>query len=62
GGCPITQQNFIDMVYGSISAFGGDSWPSSAQDVIDIWDVILAWAATGTTIPYLNFNDWLHYS
>ncbi|KIY47423.1 hypothetical protein FISHEDRAFT_74722 [Fistulina hepatica ATCC 64428] len=61
-GCPMTQQNFIDMVYGSISAYGGTNWPTSAQEVIDAFDTILDWTLTGTTTPYLNFNDWLHYS
>ena len=23
---------------------------------------IFTWTATGTTIPYTNFNDWLHYA
>ncbi|KIY48871.1 hypothetical protein FISHEDRAFT_73206 [Fistulina hepatica ATCC 64428] len=61
GGCPMTQQNFIDLVYSSISAFGGTEWPSSAQEVIDHWNIIKKWAATGNTVPYLNFNDWLHF-
>ncbi|KIY48841.1 hypothetical protein FISHEDRAFT_29682, partial [Fistulina hepatica ATCC 64428] len=61
GGCPMTQQNFIDMVYGSISAYGGTNWPTSAQEVIDAFDTILDWTLTGTDTPYLNFNDWLHY-
>ncbi|KIY47428.1 hypothetical protein FISHEDRAFT_74727 [Fistulina hepatica ATCC 64428] len=62
GGCPMTEQNFIDMVYSSITEYGGTNWPSSAQEVIGHWNDILSWAATGTDIPYLNFNDWLHYS
>ncbi|KIY47424.1 hypothetical protein FISHEDRAFT_74723 [Fistulina hepatica ATCC 64428] len=62
GGCPITQQNFIDMVYGSITAYGGTNWPTSAQEVIDQWNIIVAWAGTYPAVPYLNFNDWLHYS
>lgn len=35
---------------------------SSAEDVVnDWWTPILDWTATGTTIPYTNFDDWLHY-
>ncbi|KIY48895.1 hypothetical protein FISHEDRAFT_73226 [Fistulina hepatica ATCC 64428] len=61
GGCPMTQQNFIDLVYSSVSAYGGKNFPSSPQEVIDHWNIIKKWTATGDKIPYLNFNDWLHY-
>ncbi|KAJ3726905.1 hypothetical protein EV361DRAFT_378360 [Lentinula raphanica] len=63
GGCPITQQNYIDFVYGTLSAINTDVWPSDVNDVItNWWDYITAWTVTGDTVPYLNFNDWLHYS
>ncbi|KAJ6553699.1 hypothetical protein DFH09DRAFT_924744, partial [Mycena vulgaris] len=61
--CPITQQNYIDFVYGAMTAAGVTSWPSSVDDVVaDWWDPIVEWTAVGSSIPYQNFNDWLHYS
>ncbi|KAJ6601615.1 hypothetical protein B0H10DRAFT_2196179 [Mycena sp. CBHHK59/15] len=62
GGCPITQQNFIDFVYGQMSAAGTTSWPNVADVVAQWWNPIVAWTATGDSIPYTNFNDWLHWS
>ncbi|KIY48890.1 hypothetical protein FISHEDRAFT_6652, partial [Fistulina hepatica ATCC 64428] len=59
GGCPMTQQNFIGLLYSSISAFEGKNWPSCASFLTNIFK---KWTATGDTIPYLNFNDWLHFS
>ncbi|KAE9395545.1 hypothetical protein BT96DRAFT_922752 [Gymnopus androsaceus JB14] len=61
-GCPITQQNYIDFYYGSLSAIGyTGTWPD-ANDVINyLWNPITEWTATGDTVPYLNFNDWLHW-
>ncbi|KAJ7664672.1 hypothetical protein DFH06DRAFT_1392486 [Mycena polygramma] len=63
-GCPITQQNYIDFVYGQMSLVNvTNAWPSSVNDVISQWwDPITAWTATGNSIPYSNFNDWLHWS
>ncbi|KAJ6505583.1 hypothetical protein C8R45DRAFT_1091283 [Mycena sanguinolenta] len=62
-GCPITQQNYIDFIYGAMSAANVTEWPSSVDDVItQWWQPILDWTATGDTIPYTNFNDWLHWS
>ncbi|KAJ7118121.1 hypothetical protein C8R44DRAFT_673623 [Mycena epipterygia] len=62
-GCPMTQQNYIDFIYGSMSAAGVTEWPSSVNDVISQWwDPIVKWTATGETVPYSNFNDWLHWS
>ncbi|KAF7378486.1 hypothetical protein MSAN_00276000 [Mycena sanguinolenta] len=61
--CPITQQNYIDFVYGQMTAAGVTNFPTSSAYVISQWwDPILQWTATGTTIPYQNFDDWLHYS
>ena len=34
---------------------------SSAGLVADGFKTILDWAKTGDTIPYTNFNDYLHY-
>ncbi|KAF7344100.1 Chitin synthase [Mycena venus] len=62
GGCPITQQNFIDFYYGTLTAINTANFPSSSAVVIALWNAITAWAATGSTVPYLNFNDWLHFS
>ncbi|KAK7038771.1 hypothetical protein VNI00_010656 [Paramarasmius palmivorus] len=63
GGCPITQQNYIDFVYGTLSSIGSTVWPDVQADVIDLWWAELKeWTATGDSVPYLNFNDWLHYS
>ncbi|EIM82379.1 uncharacterized protein STEHIDRAFT_84761 [Stereum hirsutum FP-91666 SS1] len=63
GGCPITQQNYIDLIYSALSDVGSTEWPDSAEDVInEWWTPMLDWAATGTTIPYTNFDDWLHYA
>ena len=25
------------------------------------WDMLRAWTQTGETVPYTNFNDYLHY-
>ncbi|KAF7354436.1 hypothetical protein MVEN_01132600 [Mycena venus] len=62
-GCPITQQNYIDFVYGQMTAAGVTEWPSSSDYVItNWWKPILAWTATGASTPYANFNDWLHWS
>ncbi|EEB94052.1 hypothetical protein MPER_07205 [Moniliophthora perniciosa FA553] len=55
GGCPITQQNYIDFYYGALSEINTNVWP-------DWWGYIKDWAATGETVPYTNFDDWLHYS
>ncbi|KAJ3712779.1 hypothetical protein DFJ43DRAFT_1127971 [Lentinula guzmanii] len=62
GGCPITQQNYIDFVYGTLSDIATDTWPDVNNVIANWWDYITAWTATGDTVPYLNFNDWLHYS
>ncbi|KAF7296687.1 hypothetical protein HMN09_01077500 [Mycena chlorophos] len=62
-GCPMTQQNFIDFVYGAMSAANVTEWPGSVNDVIqDWWTPLMTWTATGNTIPYSNLDDWLHYS
>ncbi|KAF7359638.1 hypothetical protein MVEN_00687700 [Mycena venus] len=61
--CPITQQNYIDFVYGQMTAAGVTNFPASSADVVSQWwDPIVQWTATGATIPYQNFDDWLHYS
>ncbi|KZV75467.1 hypothetical protein PENSPDRAFT_731600 [Peniophora sp. CONT] len=66
GGCPITQQNFIDLVYGAIAETetSGATWPKSADILIDYYlHPIFNWTAFDVSegIPYVNFNDWLHW-
>ncbi|KAI0765473.1 hypothetical protein C8Q74DRAFT_1220210 [Fomes fomentarius] len=61
GGCPVTQQNFIDFVYSAISDIGTNSYPSSVDVPLQSWNQELAWTQTGETIPYTNLNDFLHY-
>ncbi|KIY64706.1 hypothetical protein CYLTODRAFT_424968 [Cylindrobasidium torrendii FP15055 ss-10] len=63
GGCPITFQNYVDFVYGQLSAVNSTDWPGSVDDVAqNWWNPIKDWTATGDSIPYTNFNDWLFYS
>ncbi|KAK0218831.1 hypothetical protein IW262DRAFT_1297964 [Armillaria fumosa] len=63
GGCPITFQNYVDFYYGALSAIGSTVWPSDVDFVrTNWWDYILDWTLTGDTLPYTNFDDWLHYS
>ncbi|KAJ7054659.1 hypothetical protein C8F01DRAFT_1259496 [Mycena amicta] len=62
-GCPMTKQNFIDFVYGQMSAASVTEWPKTVDEVTNTFLApILNWTATGDTIPYTNFNDWLHFS
>ncbi|KAK7457860.1 hypothetical protein VKT23_010204 [Stygiomarasmius scandens] len=62
GGCPITQQNYIDFVYGTLSEIGTSTWPDVNNVIANWWVPIKDWTATGETVPYLNFNDWLRFS
>ncbi|KAF5391505.1 hypothetical protein D9757_002475 [Collybiopsis confluens] len=62
GGCPITQQNYIDFFYGTLSAINSNAFPDVNNVISNWWSHIQQWTATGETIPYLNFNDWLHWS
>ncbi|KZV62445.1 hypothetical protein PENSPDRAFT_758677 [Peniophora sp. CONT] len=64
-GCPITQQNFVDLIYSSISQETSAKYPPSAQTLIDNYiKPMFDWAGFTLEqgIPYTNFNDWLHYS
>ncbi|KAJ7176300.1 hypothetical protein C8R43DRAFT_1118818 [Mycena crocata] len=63
GGCPITQQNYVD----STMALSPPLIPltgqgNSADIVVAFWETVYTWTATGPDIPYLNFNDYLHFS
>ncbi|KAG7442156.1 uncharacterized protein BT62DRAFT_982555 [Guyanagaster necrorhizus] len=63
GGCPITFQNYIDWFYGALTAINSTVWPSDVETVrTNWWNYILDWTLTGDTLPYTNFDDWLHYS
>ncbi|KZV65834.1 hypothetical protein PENSPDRAFT_668105 [Peniophora sp. CONT] len=65
GGCPVSEQNLVDLVYGQISAAGLTTYPTSGEELIQHYlTPIFTWTNFTTTegIPYLNFNDWLHYS
>ncbi|TFL04317.1 hypothetical protein BDV98DRAFT_313234 [Pterulicium gracile] len=59
-GCPITQQNYVDFIYSSLSAVNSTQWPELI-DVESWWRSMKEWTNTGETIPYANFNDLLHY-
>ena len=35
----------------------------SADEIVSSYIApLMSWTATGDSIPYGNFNDWLHYS
>ncbi|KAL1746348.1 hypothetical protein HDZ31DRAFT_72937 [Schizophyllum fasciatum] len=62
-GCPITQQNFIDFVYSTLSELGSGDYPSSVDTLIaDGWQPLLGFTNSTDTISYVNFNLWLHGS
>ncbi|KAJ7618103.1 hypothetical protein DFH06DRAFT_1144937 [Mycena polygramma] len=66
GGCPITQQNYIDFYYGQLSAINSANFPaisyhdsvgescSSSAIVVAFWQAMTIWAATGSSVPYLK--------
>ncbi|KAF7343140.1 Chitin synthase [Mycena venus] len=54
GGCPITQQNYIDFYYGELTAINTANYPTSSDIVIALWNAITVWAAMGSTVPYLK--------
>ncbi|KAH8827291.1 hypothetical protein DL96DRAFT_1681092 [Flagelloscypha sp. PMI_526] len=60
--CPITQQNIIDFIYRQIQQTETKPWPSSVDVVIGWYKYMTDWTKTGNTIPYHNFDDFLHYS
>ncbi|KAJ7595116.1 hypothetical protein C8J56DRAFT_928523 [Mycena floridula] len=61
-GCSMSEQNYIDWFYGTLSSVNSKSWPDSVDQVKnEWWTPIKTWTNTGETIPYLNFNDWLHF-
>ncbi|KAI4523035.1 hypothetical protein K525DRAFT_255024 [Schizophyllum commune Loenen D] len=63
GSGAMTQQNYIDFIYGTLSAIGSTDYPSSPDELVaNGWQPLVAWTATGDSIPYSNFNDFLHYA
>ncbi|KAF5355574.1 hypothetical protein D9758_006369 [Tetrapyrgos nigripes] len=62
GGCPMTQQNYIDFIFGTLSEINTNTWPDVNNVINNWWSSIKTWTATGETVPYLNFNDWLRFS
>ncbi|KAI0259459.1 hypothetical protein BC834DRAFT_833461 [Gloeopeniophorella convolvens] len=59
-GCPITWNDYVNWFYGELSNIGTTQWPEYVLNVW--WQSILDWTATGDSLPYKNFDDWLHYS
>ncbi|KAF5373025.1 hypothetical protein D9758_001543 [Tetrapyrgos nigripes] len=64
GSCPMTRQNFIDFVYGSFSDIGieDSAYPDVSLVINNWWASLTQWTATSETVPYINLNDWLHFS
>ncbi|KAI0640409.1 hypothetical protein C8Q79DRAFT_1015191 [Trametes meyenii] len=61
-GCPITKQNFVDLIYSSIETESSPVWPTNVDDVKRYYvGNLLEWANTGNSTPYTNFNDYLHF-
>ncbi|KAI0640413.1 hypothetical protein C8Q79DRAFT_930566 [Trametes meyenii] len=62
GGCPITRQNFLDLLYSSIGTESDPIWPDNVDDVKKYYiGNLLKWTNTGDSAPYTNFNDYLHF-
>jgi hypothetical protein len=62
-GKSVTQQNFIDAYYSTLSSVGGP-YPPNANLVISYFNRVLGWTAfcPGQGIPYMNFADYFEYS
>lgn len=59
-GCPMTQQNFVDWTYRSLAAINSTNLPNGFE--VEGWFKYMKdWTNTGETIPYANFNGFLHY-
>lgn len=66
-GCPITQQKYVDWVYGAIKTLNQSRnttlWPESGEYVVENWwKPLKEWTKTGDVVPYKNLNDFLHYA
>ncbi|KAL1694259.1 hypothetical protein GGG16DRAFT_47438 [Schizophyllum commune] len=63
GSGAMTQQNYIDFIYSTLSAIGSADYPSSPDNLVSTgWQPLLDWTKTGDSIPYGNLNDFLHYA
>ncbi|KZV71358.1 hypothetical protein PENSPDRAFT_577960 [Peniophora sp. CONT] len=65
GGCPVTMQNFVDLIYGSISTESKAVYPDSTTTLTKYYITpVFTWTSVSVDagIPYTNFNDWLHHS
>ncbi|THU85428.1 hypothetical protein K435DRAFT_783345 [Dendrothele bispora CBS 962.96] len=62
GGCSMTRQNFIDWFYRSLDEMNTPVWPDVDTVINNWWMPIRSWTNTGDSVPYLNLNDWLHWS
>ncbi|KAK0447445.1 uncharacterized protein EV420DRAFT_1483808 [Desarmillaria tabescens] len=60
-GALLPSRTTVDWFYGALSAVNATIWPDFAN-VEANWGYILDWTLTGDTLPYTNFDDWLHYS
>ncbi|PBK98636.1 hypothetical protein ARMGADRAFT_1131072 [Armillaria gallica] len=61
GGCPITFQNYVDWFYGALSAVNATIWPEllcQRRSKLGLYSRL----DTDRSLPYTNFDDWLHYS
>uniref|UniRef100_A0A0W0F1B8 Uncharacterized protein n=1 Tax=Moniliophthora roreri TaxID=221103 RepID=A0A0W0F1B8_MONRR len=63
GRCVVTQQQYVDFFYGTLSLLGSTVWSDLQSEVIGLWWAsIRDWAGTGDVVPYGNFDDWFHFS
>ncbi|KAF8071618.1 hypothetical protein FPV67DRAFT_884264 [Lyophyllum atratum] len=69
GGCSLTWTPFVNWFYNTIQATGTNSWPQDGDSVLDWWSKVATWTnfCTGDlcvdgAIPYVNLNDWTHFS
>ncbi|EEB89446.1 hypothetical protein MPER_12452 [Moniliophthora perniciosa FA553] len=63
GRCVVTQQQYIDFFYGTLSLLDSTVRPDLQSEVIGLWWAsIRDWAGTGDVVPYGNFDDWFHFS
>jgi len=58
----INQQNLIDLIYSQIGLETNPVWPADVSEVIAKIQTVFAWTATGSTIPYSHFSDWLKFA
>jgi hypothetical protein len=57
----LTQQKYVDFIYGTLSELKSTTWPASSQAVIDEWYKPLSnYINKGQVIPYRAFDDYLH--